>query len=68
MRHLEQAGRSNMVYGLIRCISLPDISGHPTRLDLNRMPTGYIEYQINFSMPAIPEMSIVFLPSISELS
>ena len=48
MKNLKEAGRSNIIYGLIRCCSLPDTSGHPTRLPLNRMPTGYIEHQINF--------------------
>ena len=48
MKALQEAGRSNMIYGLIQCVALPDSAGHPTRLPLNRMPTGCIEHQINF--------------------
>ena len=48
MKNLEEAGKSNMIYSLIRCLSLPDSAGHPTRLHLERMPTGYIEHQLNF--------------------
>lgn len=48
MKNLEEAGRSNMIYSLIRCVSLPDSAGNPTRLDLKRMPTGYMEHQLNF--------------------
>ena len=48
MRKLQLAGRSNMVYGLIRCVALPDNAGtSSSRLPLDRMPTGYIEHQIN---------------------
>ena len=37
-----------MISGLVSCVGLSDDQGNKTRLPLNRMPTGFIEYQILF--------------------
>ena len=49
MQNCQSAGRSNLVLGLVRCTGLPDnVKSRPSRLPLDRMPTGYIEQKINF--------------------
>ena len=48
MLNLKEAGRSNMIRGLVNCVGLEGSAGQRTRLPLDRMPTGYIEYQIQF--------------------
>ena len=48
MQNLHDAGRSNMISGLVSCVGVSDDLGNKSRLPLDRMPTGYLEYQILF--------------------
>ena len=63
MINLEKAKRSNILYGMARCFGLEGRDGEVSRLPLDKMPTGYLEY-ITFFYNA-PEKSIVSQSSCS---
>jgi spore maturation protein SpmA len=63
MRNLQGVNRSNMVYGLIKSVSLPNAVGNLTKLPLNRMPTGWLHRASNQLFDA-NQMSSVTIPQL----
>ena len=47
-QHLKSCQRSNIVYGLAKAFGRMRIDGSDSRLPAKRMPTGLLEYTINF--------------------
>ena len=48
MHHLKEHGRSNLIYQLARCVGTMRADGSDSLLPVKRMPTGLIEYAVNF--------------------
>ena len=48
MEHLNKNGRSNLVYQLCKCVGTMRSDGSDSLLPVKRMPTGLIEYVLNF--------------------
>ena len=48
MHHLKEHGRSNLIYQLARCVGTMRADGSDSLLPVKRMPTGLIEYVVNF--------------------
>ena len=48
MEHLNVAGRTNVVYNLVKCIGIKRPGEEESRLPLQRMPMGLLEYCVNF--------------------
>ena len=51
-RHLQQCGRSNIIYGLAKGTGSMRDDGSDSRLPAKRMPMGMLEYTINFFIAA----------------
>ncbi len=47
-QHLQQCGRSNVVYQLARAIGMMRPDGSDSRLPAKRMPMGLIEHMVHF--------------------
>ena len=50
-RHLNQCGRSNVLYGFAKAIGTMRPDGSDSRLPARRMPMGLLEYMVNFIIP-----------------
>ena len=48
MHHLKEHGRSNLIYQLAKCVGTMRADGSDSLLPVKRMPTGLIEYVVNF--------------------
>lgn len=48
IRHLNQCGRSNVVYGVAKAIGTMRPDGSDSRLPARRMPMGMLEYMVKF--------------------
>ena len=48
VRHLNQCGRSNVVYGVAKAIGTMRPDESDSRLPARRMPMGLLEYMVNF--------------------
>ena len=48
IRHLNQCGRSNVVYGVAKAIGTMRPDGSDSRLLARRMPMGMLEYMVKF--------------------
>ena len=48
MSHLKKAGRSNVIYGLVRGLGQMRADGSDSKLPALRMPMGLLEYTISF--------------------
>ena len=48
MTHLQSCGRSNVVYGLVKCLGTMRSDGSDSLLPAKRMPLGLIEHCVDF--------------------
>ena len=48
MEHLKSCGRSNVVYGLVKCLGTMRSDGSDSLLPAKRMPLGLIEHCVDF--------------------
>ena len=48
MHRLKEHGRLNLIYQLARCVGTMRADGSDSLLHVKRMPTGLIEYVVNF--------------------
>ena len=48
MKQLNTTGRSNVVYNLVKCIGTMRPGEESSRLPVDRMPMGLLEYCVNF--------------------
>ena len=48
VKHLNQCGRSNVVYGVAKAIGTMQPDTSDSRLPARRMPMGLLEYMVNF--------------------
>ena len=59
MQHLKKNGRSNLVYQLCKCVGTMRSDGSDSLLPVKRMPTGLIEYVLNFySAQTVTKVSV----------
>ena len=65
MRHLGEAGRSNIIYSLAKAVGTMRPDGSDSLLPTKNMPMGLIEYAVNFfTASSIQKVSSTWLPTV----